>query len=310
MAKHDFPIISEETRKRLALFNANWEERRQNWLKYCPPPWWEDGLIISPELRGIYEAWLPFEEFRRGLLGIAGAFLPDEDWIPFALGKKGVFLSLADFWAALPVELASKVTFSEEEILPLFCALADPPRFGTNSGRYPGQLPLLAKALSGKQGARILDVGCGVGLNTLEIAEFASGLVPQLTVVGMTSEPLEVWMANARFLPHDPLRQKAFEQYKKPVEFVRGFAESFNLKGSFDVIVCNGLVGGRFLNTESQYHAFLESFQKAMPSGGTMLLANRFHEGTRYGLYQFRRMAQHAGFEVSGEWRSFTLVKK
>ena len=220
---------------------------------------------------------------------------------------------MPDFWNALPLCFASRVQFQPEELTALFCALADPPRFGTDAGRYPRQRLLLECLLPDFAGQplRILDLGCGVGLNTLETAVLAQEHAPgaQLSVLGVTSEHLEVWMATRRTLPHDPQRQSRLRRYPNalPVHFCQGDATTFWSPALFDLILCNGLVGGDYLHHGRDYHAFIHNCARLLAPRGAILLANRFHTGRRAHVERFVTLAKQAGFAVSGDWQCLVL---
>lgn len=282
-----FPEATKAAKFSLERHNQYWHARKENYLAHFPAPWWAQDLIISPQFRANYECWLPYSEFRRTLACVARAFLPNEEWMPLPL-RRNAYLSLPDLWAAMPPEIAGKLEFTEEELLPLFCAMADPPRFGTTAGRYPQQLDYLKQ--NAKDGMAILDVGCGVGINTLEIAS----ALPTAKVTGITPEHLEVWMATNRCLPHDSKRQRVMDAMTGTACFQFGSAEKFS--GSYDAIVCNGLIAGRFFNGDSQYRSFLECCRNSLRPGGILLIADHFHDGFRAAFPQFLSMAEGFGF--------------
>ncbi|MBQ6473992.1 MAG: hypothetical protein IJJ33_18530 [Victivallales bacterium] len=298
--------------ERLAAHNREWSARWRNWLAHAEPPWWAPGLVCPPDLRGRYECWLPAKEFRRTLCFVGRAFLPDESWLPYPL-THSAWPSLPDFWNALPRRFASRVQFLPEELAALFCALADPPRFGTDTGRYPRQRLLLECLLPDFAGQplRILDLGCGVGLNTLETAVLAQERAPgaQLSLLGVTSEHLEVWMATRRTLPHDAHRQGRLRRYPEslPVLFRQGDATTFCSPTPFDLILCNGLVGGDYLHQDRDYRAFIQNCASQLAPRGAILLANRFHTGRRVHVERFITFAKQAGFTVSGDWQCLVL---
>ena len=296
-----FPDLDNSALNALRRHNCGWEKRYSIWVRHAIPPWWANNLIITPEIRDTYEKWLPIGEFCRSLACVARAYLPDESWLPLPL-RSGAYLSLPDFWAAMPSCFGGKVCFSEDELLPLLCALADPPRFGTTAGRYPEELAYL-KAIV-RVGMSVLDVGCGVGVNTLEMASALQGA----SFTGITSEPLEVWMAVNRRLPHDAHREAMMNRFDGEAVFRRGTAEEFF--GNYDVIVCNGLVGGRFFCKESQYRAFLLCCRTSLRPGGRVLIADRFHEGQQRNLVRFREIAAVSGFLCDESHSGFMEIWK
>lgn len=287
----------------LRFHNICWSRRYAVWARYAGGGWWGRGSIISPEMRGFYEKFLPFNEFKHSLITIGEQILESPDWVPKILRSNDI-LSLPDFWAMLPDAFAGRVTFAEDELFPLFCAIADPSRFGTADNRYPEQLQQIGdfiKRIGQGRAVRLLDLGCGVGLGTYELAAATGG-----TVVGVTSEHLEVWMARHRRLPHDIARERLFDSYPQTlhVTFKYGFAESYHDDSQYDAIVCNGLAGGRFLNTNDKLTAFLESCGRLLAPHGRMFIANRFREGERPGVERLRHLAQQSGWRVEGHWKS------
>ena len=295
----------------LRLHNICWSRRYAVWCRYAGGGWWGRGSVVSPDMRGFYEKFLPFNEFKHSLVTIGEQILESSDWVPNILRSNDI-LSLPDFWAMLPDAFAGRVTFAEDELFPLFCAIADPSRFGTSDNRYPAQLRQIGdfvKRTGQVRAVRILDLGCGVGLGTYELAQIAAAVGG--TAVGVTSEHLEVWMASHRRLPHDAARERLFRRYPEdlPVTFNVGFAESYRDGSMYDVIVCNGLAGGRFLNTAPQLTAFLQTCDTLLAPHGRMFAANRFHEGERPGVERLRAIARQSGWSVEGHWQSLVLSK-
>ena len=295
----------------LRLHNICWSRRYAVWCRYAGGGWWGRGSVVSPEMRGFYEKFLPFNEFRHSLITIGEQILESPDWVPNILRSNDI-LSLPDFWAMLLDAFAGRVTFTEDELFSLFCAIADPSRFGTSDNRYPKQLRQIGdfvKRTGQGRAVRILDLGCGVGLGTYELAQIAAAVGG--SAVGVTSEYLEVWMASHRRLPHDAARERLFRRYPVdlPVTFSYGFAESYRDGSQYDVIVCNGLAGGRFLNAAPQLTAFLQTCDTLLAPHGRIFAANRFHEGERSGVERLRAIARQSGWSVEGHWQSLVLSK-
>ena len=278
----------------LRLHNICWSRRYAVWCRYAGGGWWG-----------------PFNEFKHSLITIGEQILESPDWVPNILRSNDI-LSLPDFWAMLPDAFAGRVTFAEDELFPLFCAIAVPSRFGTSDNRYPAQLQHIGdfvKRTGQGRAVRILDLGCGVGLGTYELAQIAAAVGG--TAVGVTSEHLEVWMASHRRLPHDAARERLFRRYPEDlsVTFSYGFAESYRDGSQYDVIVCNGLAGGRFLNAAPQLTAFLQTCDTLLAPHGRVFAANRFHEGERPGVERLRAIARQSGWSVEGHWQSLVLSK-
>ena len=291
----------------LRLHNICWSRRYAVWARYAGGGWWGRGSIVSPDMRGFYEKFLPFNEFKHSLITIGEQILESPDWVPKILRSNDI-LSLPDFWAMLPDAFAGRVTFKEEELFPLFCAIADPSRFGTADNRYPEQLQQISdfiKRAGQGRAIRLLDLGCGVGLGTYELAQLGG------TAVGITSEHLEVWMAQHRQLPHDAVRERLFSRYPQtlPVTFAYGFAESYRDGSLYDVIVCNGLAGGRFLNTAPQLTEFLQTCDTLLAPQGRLFIANRFHEGERPGVERLCAIARRSSWQIEGPWQLLVLSR-
>ena len=296
----------------LRFHNMVWSRRQEVWRRYAGGGWWGRGSIISPEMRGFYEKFLPFGEFKHSLITMGEQILESPDWVPNILRSNDI-LSLLDFWAMLPDAFAGRVTFAEDDLFPLFCAIADPSRFGTADNRYPVQLRQIddfIRHVGQGRAVRMIDLGCGVGLGTLEIARLV--VATGGSVVGVTSEHLEVWMARNRRLPHDIVRERLFRRYPTalPVTFVQGFAESYHDGMQYDAVVCNGLAGGRFLNTRDKLTAFLTSCGRLLAPQGRLFLANRFHEGERFGVERLRSLALQFGWCIEGNWRTMILCRR
>ncbi|HQC51944.1 MAG TPA: class I SAM-dependent methyltransferase [Lentisphaeria bacterium] len=321
-----FPQPSDDTLARLTVHNRRWSARMAIWRRYARPPWWGEGLVVSPRLRAFYEACLPAALFYADLHCLGTHFLPSPSWFPagFCVSQyhtaPSVGLSsppsLPDFWAVLPHVFSGRVTFAATELLALYCALADLPRFGTDSSRYPDQLSRLADYFRqwplGDQPMRLLDIGCGVGLNTLEIAALGvERLGSGLSILGVTPEPLEVWMAENRRLPHDPVRELRLRRYppELPARFRAERFQELSGEEAFDVIVCNGLAGGRFLHECQDIARFLENCCRCLRPGGTIFLANHFHDGCRSACQRLLAEAAQRGFQISGDWQDACLQR-
>lgn len=284
--------------QRLARHNRRWGAALENWYRHAAVAW-TPGMIVDHELRIRFDTFFPWAEFSHSLRSLAQAFLPSPAWTPRLLEESAVETAL-DFWEEVG-DFCGRATFRQEELLPFFCACADPPRFGTRAGRYPDQLSSLPRADA------LLDLGCGIGLGTLEAARQCKAT----HVVGVTLEPLEAWMANRRTLPHDALRQQEFRRFQDiPAEFLAGEATSYRGKERFALILCNGLAGGRFLKRREQFLELLKTFDTNLQVGGMVALANSFHPGYRKSTEEFLQTAAELGWTVSGNWRNSRLQRQ
>jgi len=317
----------------LAAFNRRWGARREIFRRYAAPPWWAPGLVLDAAIRARYERYLPVGEYLRDLRALALDVLPVPAWLPRLLqppragccGSAGHadFSSLADLWAILPPALAGQVTLTDTNLLPLLCALADPPRFGADFGRYPEQLQAIAE-FAGRRGRgnsdpgaaplRILDLGCGTGQGTLEMAATVAGASDRsVLALGVTLEPLEAWMATARRLPHDPAREKRLAEYALPAaatcHFLAGNVTAVPVRGRFDLITANGLVGGRFLRSPQALSLFLSDVERLAASEGLVSFASHFHEGEMAGVALATDVARRRGWQVTSDARLLWLRK-
>ncbi len=307
----------------LSGFNARWSARLGSFRRRAAPPWWGRGLVLTPETRARYEAELPLAEFLSDLGRLAEQVLPHPAWVPTPLRRGRVCLwpdpcgvgSLPDFWADLPDPLAGRVAFAPGELPALFCALADRPRFGSDSARYPAQESRfwdLARA-AGEGPFLILDIACGVGFGVLEAAALArEARARQVHAVGVTLEPLEAWMARRRRLPHDPAREERLRRCASragDVAFLAADCRRLPVRGPFSIVLCNGLAGGPALHRSEDLVHLLRECGRVLAPGGWLLAANRFHEGCRRTVEAFAEAARGLGWQVSGEWRDLALRK-
>lgn len=319
------PEITPELK--LAKYNARWGQRETLFRRHTAPPAWAADVPVTPAQRARSEGWLPISEWLRDLRRLARWQLPSPAWLPAPLRElpepdmhapAGTpYLSLLDLWNDLPPALAGRTTFAAAELLPLLCALADPPRFGTDFGRYPEQLAQLRAWTpprhAGPRPCRLLDLGCGTGQGTLEAANTIAAATHQpVTALGLTREPLEAWMATTRRIPHDPERERRLQDFQlhpqTTVSFIAGDACRPPLPlAAFDIILANGLVGGPFLHAPADTFAFLHELQRVLAPGGTVFCANHFHDGRASCLDTFTAAARHAGWHLTGTPRDLCL---
>lgn len=306
----------------LASINAAWQERLSHFRARAGPPWWAPGLVLTPELHARYETYLPVADFCADLARLADHVLPHPSWVPHRLRarRRGTCplpraddpASLPDLWARLPAPLAGRLGFAVDELPALFCALADPPHFGTDAERYPLQQETLARrrAVLPRSRLRLLDLACGVGLGTFAAAAQMQGCGGGVEALGLTLEPLEAWMAARQCLPHDPPRQQRLQQLAAAVRHVHFAAANVRrlpVQGAFDVVLCNGLVGGTLLQHTPDLCQLLAECARVLAPGGWLLLSNRFHDGRRTPVERFADLAQEHGWTVAGDWHDLTL---
>jgi SAM-dependent methyltransferase len=311
-------------------FRTRWQDAHARFRRFASPPWWAPGLVISPDLRAAYERDLPVAAFCRDLARVARACLPHPSWVPDVLrvaarapctcggDSPGIApdapASVPDLWARLPDSMAGRVDYRDDEWVPLFCALADPSRFGTSPDRYPDQDAWIGDRLAatGPDRRAILDLGCGVGLGTWALARRAvrQALTP-CRVTGITRQPLEAWMAAHRHLPHDPIRERDYPGAEEtvPVDFIAADVRQVPLRGAYPVVVCNGLVGGEWLHRDTDVLRLLAELRRLLAPDGAVCLANRFHDGRLPVLHRVMATAADHGWHVSGTPRNLVLAR-
>lgn len=266
-----------------------------------PVPLPTPGLIIAPEIRLQSERYLPLAELRLlfyRLYREALAYPLILSSTPFhsALSWADCFGSLPSWlqFSANPARLLERL-LKEQHLLTRFLFFSFlPERFnGHGFGRYPGQLAWLRNLLieKGNSHLRLLDAACGSGEGTWELVELIadSGLKPhQVRVEGWTLEPLEVWAAQQRCLPHALQRQQRYRNRLQPlvqqgwdrqVTFTVQDLHAIHTTGSFDLIICNGLLGGPLLHQPEQLSQVLRTLAGLLSPGGVLAAADMFHAG-------------------------------
>jgi chemotaxis methyl-accepting protein methylase len=138
---------------------------------------------------------------------------------------------------------------------------------------------------------RCLDVASGDGANTYGVARLLveQGWLPErLTVEGWTLDPLEAWAAAHGLFPHEPLREKSFQQETADC-FELGIVSAVRFccanildvppSEPFDLILCNGLLGGPIIHGHQAMAAVVRNLTGLLAPGGMLLAADHFHGG-------------------------------
>ena len=288
-----------------ARFQAGLRRLKQRFTVYAatsPQPLPAPGLLITPEIRLQSELYLPIAEIRRLFYRLYQQVLP---YPPvFSSTPFHACPSWADCFAGLPswLQFSANPALLLEHLLHAPDLLTRfvfysflPGRFnGAGFGRYPRQLEWLQQHLKQQVGKplRLLDAACGSGEGTWELAELLAGngwQPEQVQLEGWTLEPLEVWVAQTRSLPHEPERGKSYQQRVQPL-LELGWGERISFRAvdllaeqlestSFDLILCNGLLGGPIINQPSQLQQMLSQLSGLLTPEGVLLVADRFHAG-------------------------------
>jgi SAM-dependent methyltransferase len=271
---------------------------------YCRTvaPIWTPGVVITPEMRNHAENHLPVAE----VLSLLPALLrrlcrfsptpipltlpPPLSW-PDLLARLPFHLQVAD-----PCRLLSLLLSEPDARIPLLFALFIPRRFGGGLGRYPHQMAVVRQWLAKEAGSgrhlRCLDAACGTGEGTWELALSARAAdIPRerLTIHGSSLGELELMAARHLFFPHDQQRQERMRQAAAPLvaagySHVMSFFRDDLLKPSpaettYDLILCNGTMGGPFLHEPQQLETALAGLADRLRAGGLLCMADHFHGG-------------------------------
>lgn len=263
---------------------------------------WSPGIIVTPEMRAMSELFLPLRE-------IHGAFRP---FLALAMGREAFLgaslLHHATSWLDALHELQPLVQDPNPAAL-LRNLLADeqrrriflfanflPAHYGGNFNRYPQQMAFLAYWLqknSGRLSEKVscLDAACGCGEGTYELAGAllrAGYAMEGMHICGSTVEPFELFAAAHAFFPHDGQRQERYRQWLAPLcdsgifermTFCLEDLTQTPATGQFDVILCNGILGGPFLHQDAMLKAAINALAGRLRRGGLLLATDRFHGG-------------------------------
>lgn len=270
------------------------QELFDNFVSTCPAPEWQAGLVITSETRCQTEKYLPLADIQsafRCLLERAFHYQP-------FLRSAPIFYSLSWIDALeriLPFRLelnpagviyraAREQTFRFE----LLAALFTPVRYGGSHNRYPLQKGFLLQWLSGHccTQVRLLDAACGTGEGVYEYAEMACDNGIEASIHGCTVEPLELAAAAHGWFPTDSEKSAATKMLIKRfsgisrIEFFRDDICSHSVSSeTYDIVVCNGLLGGPLLHSIAGLDAAVGWLAKKVKKEGLILAANRFHDG-------------------------------
>ena len=274
---------------------------------YCalyPYGLWAPGLVITGKMRGCTEQYLPMADIRsafRHFFSLALRYpLSDENnpvrgtasWLDLLqrlrLSKEAVN----------PAALLRKLIDDEPcRVSFLFRALL-PDHHGGCFRRYPGQADFLEGWLTRRRlplsrVVRCLDAACGAGEGTYDLADLLLRCdIPSQAqqVHGSSLEPLEVFTAAHGYFPHDPERQKRFRTFVEPLFAAHATDNMLFFRDNimrpptldekpYDIILCNGLLGGPFLHGQEMLENAIAALAKRLKAGGIFLAADRFHGG-------------------------------
>ncbi|NJD89974.1 MAG: hypothetical protein FIA91_00410 [Geobacter sp.] len=266
-------------------------------------PLWAPWLQITPELRRQSELYLPLAAITpviRRLIRLSCRYEPFLTALPqsFSLSWYDALSSFRPMpVSADPGVLIRNIAADESLRQSVLSALLNPVRYGGGFGRYSDQMQFIARWLQERlkndaTPLRLLDAACGSGEQCYELAAVlhetaVSG--ERALIHGVTVEPLELVTAAHGWFPHDKGRQAEFHNRVKPLlnmgagRLIRFFAKDIEKPGwtdeSYDLIVCNGLIGGPILHDRRRIEQALLSLLRKLKKKGLLLVADRFHHG-------------------------------
>ncbi|MFZ4857618.1 MAG: CheR family methyltransferase [Desulfuromonadaceae bacterium] len=275
----------------------------------CPVPLPAPGLIITPEIRNQCQCYLPIDTvspvFYR-LYRTALTYPPIFSSTPFhkAMSWADVFVTLPPNVriSSNPARLLEALLSDRSLLIEFLFASFLPSRFYNGFGRYPWQQKFIREWLTDRKVERVrcLDAACGTGEGAYDLALMLLELgfsSEELHIDGWTLEPLEVWSAAMRRFPHDRQRETALRNTTSPLmkngymrrivftcrDIVRPATTSALATDSetrrFDMILCNGLLGGPILHQKEQIELAIGNLAELLAPNGIMLAADSFHGG-------------------------------
>ncbi|HZV82303.1 MAG TPA: chemotaxis protein CheR [Geobacteraceae bacterium] len=282
---------------------ARLDDRFRTYVNRAPVPQWAPGLLLQGDMRSWHELYLPMDEIRPPFVHICRMSC----LYSVNLGGTALFSapSWPDFLARLqlnpfifnPALLLRRIAVEEKFRHAFLCALFIPRSYGGSFGRYPLQTAFLETWLARNRErlsgfVTLLDAACGCGEGTYEAAEILleQGYAPEaISVFGSTLEPLELIAAAFGSYPNDPQRAAVFRAKAGVLldngvgRSIRFFREDISHPAAqgkrYDVILCNGLLGGPLFHGKEQLAKGVKSLVDRLNPGGILLAADRFHRG-------------------------------
>jgi hypothetical protein len=109
-----------------------------------------------------------------------------------------------------------------------------------------------------------------------------------LEIEGWTLDPLEAWAAAHGCFPHDPVREVIFRDntvacFEQGFDTAMRFCSVDILSAAtvepFDLILCNGLLGGPIIHAREELAVVVRNLVALLAPGGLLLVADHFHGG-------------------------------
>lgn len=276
--------------------------RYQTYLTLCPFGIWAPGLVLTQEMRAVTDSLLPLAEIRQAFARFFALSLSYP--LSPAVFPLNMSLTWLDFLQQIqplvsepnPATLLQRLMTNEEQrqIFLFTCLL--PRHHGGAFGRYHKQCTWLGNWLSANRKrlsnrATCLVAACGTGEEVYELAEQLQKhgyTLPDCLIEGSSLEPLELFAACHGCFPHDRHRQQEYRARIAPlvsqgaslaIRFKQEDLVSPAAPGKYDLILCNGLLGGPFIQTREQLLRVIGGLARQLEHGGIMLAADSFHDG-------------------------------
>lgn len=293
------PLDDHDLRRRIARLDG----RFRAYAAAVPFGLWGEGLVITAEMRSSTDLLLPLAEVRRAfrrLLRLSLSTASSLDGTPLETAASWPdCLERLDppFRERNPARLLARLAADGELRARFLFSLFVPRRHGASPDRYPAQGDVLRQWLQteglrrGKP-LRCLDAACGAGEGTYGLARLVleAGFTPDsFSIVGSSRDPLEIFAATHGFFPHDPARQQACRLLREELRaagalgclrfITEELEEPSSSPETFDVILCNGILGGPFLHGRQELERAVAKLAGRLAAGGIILAADRFHGG-------------------------------
>jgi hypothetical protein len=147
-----------------------------------------------------------------------------------------------------------------------------------------------------------------------------TGYAPsEIEIEGWTLEPLEVWAAAHLRFPHDLQRETTCRSETSRL-FESGYQASISFRcadlteihclplgkrrieggpGQFDIILCNGLLGGPIINKPEDLKMVVSALASLVSPSGMLLATDSFHGGwkSKYGNAYLERLFKQMGLK-------------
>ena len=260
----------------LSAYNEKWAICFAQFEKFSELIWSENYHPTTIE-RIEWERYLPVTLYMEDLYHLSKAIVPEAS-IPLVIHQHK-FRSIVDLWHILPANFQGAFTLDTENLERLLLALSSPAKFGTRLNRYPQQLNWLKENASLiPDQLSVIDYACGTGQGTYEIAELLKCLGKTASVTGLTIEVLDLWMAENKSVPHlDMYEEYTYTDTDCEPQFMCGDINSYSSKLHFQLILCNGLIGGPFLNQDEDYLQLWKKINEQTEKNSLFITGHSFH---------------------------------